>query len=93
MALVDVERIGGFGGFGSPGSHLRSRGIVETSDLSHDDQQALEALFDNSPGGGDLPDAFKYRLTRQTAQGPQTVEIAEHHVPEAVRATVKDELV
>jgi hypothetical protein len=93
MAQLDVERLGGFAGFGLPGSHLRSRGVVETADLTPADQQALEVLFDNPPGGAHLPDSFRYRLTRQTARGPQTIEIPEQHVPMAVRAIVKDELV
>jgi hypothetical protein len=93
MARMDVERLGGFAGFGSPGSHLRSRGFVETSDLTQADESALEALFDNPPGGASLPDAFSYRLTRDSADGPQTIEVPEQHVPISIRAIVKDELV
>jgi Emfourin len=93
MVLLNVERLGGFAGFGSPGSHLRSQGVVETVDLTPADQHALEVLFDNPPGGDNPPDAFKYRMTRQTAQGLQTIEVPEQHVPTAVRAVVKDELI
>jgi hypothetical protein len=93
MGRLDVERVGGFGGFGSPGSHLRSRGQVETNDLVPADQHAIEALFDRPPKSSSPPDAFRYRLTRQTAHGPETIEVSEEHVPPALRAKVKDEIV
>jgi hypothetical protein len=92
MGRLEVERVGGFAGFGSPGSHLRSRGRIEAADLAPADRKAVEALFD-APPSDHAPDAFRYRLTRQTAHGPQTVEVPERHVPMAVRAIVKDELV
>jgi emfourin len=93
MGRLEVERLGGFAGFGSPGSHLRSRGRIDTDDLVPADRKTVNALFDAPPGGANPPDAFRYRLTRQTAHGPQTVEVPEQHVPVAVRAIVKDELV
>ena len=92
MGHLEIERLGGFAGFGSPGSHLRSRGQVDTTHLAPADRKAVEALFDAPPGGGQTPDAFRYRLTRETAHGPQTIEVPERHVPVAVRAIVKDEL-
>lgn len=93
MDQVTVERLGGFGGFGLPGSHLRSRGWVERAKLSPADRAAVDALFDNPPKGAPSPDGFTYRLTRQTAKGAQTVEVAEQHVPDALKNSVKDELV
>jgi hypothetical protein len=93
MGRLEVERVGGFAGFGSPGSHLRSRGRIEAADLAPADRTAVEALFEAPPPGDQTPDAFRYRLTRQTAHGPQTVEVPERHVPMAVRSIVKDELV
>jgi hypothetical protein len=93
MVLLNVERLGGFASFGSPGSHLRSRGVVETTDLTPADQRALEALFNSPPAGDQAPDAFKYRLTRQTDGRQETIEVPEQHVPIAVRAVVKDELI
>jgi len=93
MDQITVERLGGFGGFGLPGGHLRSRGQVEQAKLSPADRAAVDALFDNPPKGPPKPDGFTYRLTRQTAKGPQTVEVAEQHVPDALKASVKDELI
>ena len=93
MGQLDIERRGGFAGFGLPGSRLRSRGIIEITGLTPVDQHALETLFNHPPSEAHLPDAFGYRLTRQTAHGPQTVEVPEQHVPMAIRAVVKDELI
>jgi hypothetical protein len=89
----DIERLGGFAGFGGPGSHLQSRGHLESSQLTAEDRQAVEALFDRPPAAvTPMPDGFRYRLTRQTSSGPQTVEVPELHVPLAVKSSVKDEI-
>src|SRR4051812_22546254 len=94
MPKVDIERLGGFAGFGGAGSHLRSRGSLESGHLSASDQAAIDALFAQPPPkGGSARDSFVYRLTRQTTQGHQMIEVPEAHVPEAVKAAVKDELV
>ena len=90
---IEVERLGGFAGFGLPGSRLRSRGHVEVAHLAAADRTALAALFEKAPAAPPMPDGFRYRLTRQTAAGPQTVEIAEQHVPESVKGCVSDELI
>ena len=90
---VEVERLGGFAGFGLPGSRLRSCGHVEAAHLAAADRQALTALFDKPPAAPPLPDGFRYRLTRQTPAGPQAVEIAEQHVPESIKGCVRDELI
>ncbi|HEY4079903.1 MAG TPA: protealysin inhibitor emfourin [Burkholderiaceae bacterium] len=94
---LQVERLGGLAGFGGSGGRLRSHGEVAASALSARDQQAVHALFaqpssSSRPAPPSHPDGFRYRLTRQTPQGPQSVEVPEAHVPEAVRAVVKDEL-
>jgi hypothetical protein len=93
MATVEVERVGGFAGFGGPGSRLHSRGTVDTAALAGADRDAVEKLFARaSPAPAITPDAFLYRLTRQTEGGPQTIEVAEQHVPEALRSVVKDRI-
>ncbi len=95
MPRVEVERVGGFAGFGGPGSRLQSRGTVETSALSDDDRDAVDKLFARvhpAPAAVN-PDGYIYRLTRQTREGTQTIEVAEAHVPEALRAAVKDRIV
>ena len=94
MAAVEVERLGGFAGIGRPGSRLRSRGSVDTSSLSETDRKGLEDLFAHpQPVPEITPDAYVYRLSRQTEAGPQSIEVAEHQVPDAVKAVVKDQIV
>jgi hypothetical protein len=94
MAKLEVERLGGFAGVGRPGSRLRSSGSVDSSDLSEPDRKALEDLFAQPAAAPQItPDAYVYRLTRQTEAGPQSIEVAEHQVPDAVKAIVKDQIV
>jgi hypothetical protein len=93
MDQLDVERLGGFAGFGTPGSHLRSLGQIDGSKLSPEDRQAVETLFTHPPpASAQKADGFRYKLTRQTDKGSQSVEVPEEHVPMAVRSSVKDEL-
>jgi hypothetical protein len=75
-----------------PGSRLRSRGQVDSDKLSPTERAALDVLFDRPPTASPSPDAFVYRLTRETAAGTQTVKVAEQHVPAAVQSCVRDEL-
>lgn len=92
MATLEIERLGGFAGFGGPGSRLRSRGALRMEQLSPNDRQAVLALFAQPPRGAAQPDAFRYRLTLKDAQGTRTVEVGEGAVPQAVRDAVRDEL-
>ena len=93
MAQVSVERLGGFGGFGLPGSRLRSRGTVDDATLSQADRAAVDALFDHPPSATPRPDGFVYRIARRKGKDTQTVEVAEQHVPDALKNCVKDELI
>lgn len=93
MDHLTIERIGGLGGFGLPGSRLSSRGKLPLSELSDADKSAVERLF---KGGGGAPDSnnphgFRYRITRETDSGPQTIEAPESEVPAALSSVVKDE--
>jgi len=93
MDRITIERLGGFAGLGLPGSRIRSRGDVALSELSPADRSAVTGLFESGDQSGPaLPDAFRYRLTRQTTRGSETVEVPEHAVPEAIRNRVKDAL-
>ena len=94
MGSIEVERLGGFAGFGGPGSRLQSRGTVNTSDLSDSEKQAVEDLFvrPSSSTAHASPDAFTYRLTRETPVGSQSVDVMEHEVPQALKAAVKDRI-
>ena len=90
---IKVERVGGFAGFGLPGSRIESKGRVDLGGLSHEDKAAVDRLFSHvQPHTVGSPDAFRYRLTRLSPGGEQTVEVPEHQVPQAVRDCVKDQL-
>jgi len=89
---VKIERIGGSAGFGVPGSRLQSFGEVALSELSDADRSAVEALFERPRPSTAMPDHFRYRITRQTQSGPQTIEVSEDYVPPVLRNSVKDQL-
>jgi hypothetical protein len=93
MGELTIERIGGLAGFGLPGSRIRSRGVLASETLSPADQAAVEALFRSGgrTGAPPVPDGFRYRLTRTTPKGPETIEAPEAAVPAALRDAVKDE--
>ena len=97
---LEVERLGGFAGFGLPGAHLRSHGQVMTAALSAADDAWVQELF-NQPARPDIAnanvhevrDGFRYRLTRHVAGRTQSIEVDEYHVPSVIRECVKDDLV
>ena len=95
MPILHVEKLGGQGNFGGTRSRLRSRGQLDTAALSPADQKALDSLF--KAGGASATrgaaDGFRFRITRTTADGTETVEAAEGKVPAALASCVKDELV
>lgn len=111
MSELRIERLGGFGGFGLPGSAVRSQGTVHTSQLPSHVRDAVHRLFDEAssaeaPSGegpsAEAPsaetssverDTFRYRITRSTAHGSQTIEVPESNVPEELQASVRDELI
>jgi hypothetical protein len=89
---LNIERVGGLAGFGLPGSRLKSKGDVPLSELSPSDRRALDALFESKAKAvSPMPDCFRYRITRQTPQGPQTIEVPEDLVPLVLRNCVKDD--
>lgn len=90
---LKVERVGGFAGFGLPGSHLKSKGEVSMSDLSPDDLKTIDGLFKGDVHlGTALPDGFRYRITRKIGDKLQTIEVPEENVPMSIRNSVKDTL-
>ena len=95
MSKLQVERIGGFAGFGGARSHLRSHGEIDLETLSPEEQQAVESLFQSH--GNTKPsqvcDGFLYRITRTTAKGVETIEVPENLVPAAIGQCVKDEII
>jgi len=95
---IQVERFGGFGGFGLPGSRVRSLGQVDLSTLDPADRATVERLLSarRPPRAGAGADRFVYRLTPLQADGQAAaapgVEVPEEALPAAVAACVRDEL-
>jgi hypothetical protein len=95
MAILHIEKLGGLAGFGGVHARIRSRGQIDTAALSATDQKAVDALFQTlSPS--DPPkgaDGFRFRISRTTAVGTETIEVPETHVPAPLASCVKDEFV
>jgi hypothetical protein len=88
---IRIERIGGFAGFGLPGSRLRSKADLAASDLSPDERRAIEDLFAAKKSvGAQAPDSFRYRITHESAGGTKTIEAAEADVPASLKSRVRD---
>ena len=95
-SLIQVERFGGLAGFGGSRSHLRSRGTLKLDALSPRDRKTIDGLFQAPPIPKALfpeRDAFRYRITRETPAGSQSIEVPEQMVPETLRSSVRDELI
>ena len=94
MERLRIEKLGGFAGFGGP--HLKSQGEVTLSELSPADKQTVETLFTDRQKASQTPrgaaDMHRYRITRQTAAGEETVEVPENAVPAALKDSVRDTL-
>ena len=96
MDELKIERLGGLGGFGLPGSHVRSEGTLATAQLPAAVRAEVDQLFadpDAHRGPSPARDAFRYRITRTTPQGSQTIEVPESVVPDELQASVTDELI
>jgi len=95
MSLLHVERIGGLAGFGGTGSHVRSHGQVDEATLPASDKKAVEELFRSQARaeGSQVRDGFRYKISRVTPAGTETVEVPESVVPKTLIQYVKDELV
>lgn len=94
MSILSVERIGGLAGFGGARARIRSLGQLDTEQLSAADRKVVDALFQprKKAEKSSVRDGFRFRLTRTTERGDETVEIAEKLVPALVAQCVKDEL-
>lgn len=94
MAQLKIERIGGISGFGGSNSHLRSGGEIDTKDLSKEDKQIVENLFmsEKNAENSNTRDAFRYRISRMTSTGLESIEADEEKIPSALKQSVKDEI-
>lgn len=93
--LLSVERIGGLGGFGLPGSHLKSKGQISINDLSQDDARKLDGYFEgtlSTHSGSKVADGFRYRITKKIGNDLKTIELPEALTPIAIRDCVTDSL-
>lgn len=95
MTEVKIERRGGLGGFGLPGSRVKSEGRLDLDRLSDDDRRKVDNLFAAAAAAtpSSHADGFIYRITRRTADGEETVEVPEVDVPAALAQSVRDELI
>jgi hypothetical protein len=95
MAMLHVEKLGGLAGFGGPGARVRSRGKLDTTTLSVADQKSVEALFQKPANERSSParDRFRYKITRTTSAGTETIEVPEESVPHMIAQCVVDELI
>ena len=95
MSKLKIERIGGLAGFGGKNSHVRSIGEIDTDKLSEEDRKIVDGLFKNKSKASETlaRDSFRYRITRTTSEGTESIEAAEDKIPNAVRQCVKDEIV
>jgi len=95
MSKLKIERIGGLAGFGSQNSRLRSVGEINMDDLSEKDKKTVEDLF-ASQGKVEKNlsmDAFRYRISRMTPEGMESVEDSEEKIPSAIKQTIKDQII
>jgi len=98
MSRLQVERLGGLAGLGGPLSRIRSCGEIDSQSLSAADRKAVDKLFESHARPKAKPktlarDTFTYRLTRETDDGKETIEVPEALIPDAVSGCVRDELV
>ena len=95
MAKLEIKRTGGLAGFGIQGSHLQSHGEIDTDKLSKQDKKILDELFKSQSKGTEslTRDGFRYKITRITSNGTETIEVNESDVPIALARCVKDELI
>ena len=95
MTILHIEKLGGLANFGGANARIRSRGQLNTTTLSAKELHAVDSLF-HTQSESETPamaDGFKFRISRTTAAGTETVEAPESRVPAAVASCVKDEFV
>lgn len=95
MSKLKIERIGGLAGFGTKNSHLRSIGEIDTDDLSKEDKSIIKDLF-KSQSNKEITqaiDTFRYKISRVTNKGIESIEVNEEKIPVTVSQCLKDEII
>ena len=95
MSKLTIERIGGLAGFGGENSRLRSRGEIDMNELSKEHKKAIEDLF-ASKGKAEKTfarDNFRYKISRVTSTGIESIEVDEDKIPDPVKQRVRDEII
>ena len=94
---LEIERLGGLAGMGLPGSHIRSRAVVEGRALSAEESQSVAALFANpstaSAAETTGADGFRYKLTLHRRDDCQKIEVSEAALLLSLQQRVQDELI
>ncbi len=95
MGKLKIERIGGLGGYGGMLSHLKSRGELNTDQLTPKDKQAVDELFTNKPKSTNehMADGFRYKITREAEGHVVEIVVDEDAVPQSLKNCVKDEII
>lgn len=95
MSKLKIERLGGLAGFGGTNSRLRSSGEINMDQLSAEEKKAVDDLFlsKDKVESTRNRDAFRYRISRTTSDGIESIEIDEEKIPNTVKQCVKDEII
>jgi hypothetical protein len=97
MAIIYVERFGGFACVGSIHSCIRSHGKINTSTLSLEELKQIDRLFSQHKVVNHFStrsDQFKYQLIRHTPNGEiDKIEAKEADLPSKVISCIKDEII
>jgi hypothetical protein len=94
MAKLQIERIGGYAGFGNKNSHVRSYGEIDMMQLSEEERRVIESLFTSSAKTeANSIDAFRYRISRVTSSGTEKIEVGEDEIPNTLLQYLKDEFI
>lgn len=95
MSKLTIERIGGLAGFGGANSHVQSRGEINIEELSKEDKKIVEDLFisQSKIHSKIAMDTFRYKISRMTSKGIESIEAEEEKIPHIVRQCLRDEII
>jgi hypothetical protein len=95
MSKLTIERIGGLAGFGGANSHVQSRGEIKIEELSKEDKKVVEDLFisQSKRDSKMAMDTFRYKISRMTSVGIESIEAEEDKIPDIVKQCLRDEII